>query len=44
MIETTLMSMLYGAEIKTMLPKLHSTNFEGMTLIRPLYCCLLYTS
>ena len=36
-IETTLMSMLYGAEIKTMLPKLHSTNFAGMELIRPLY-------
>ena len=36
-IETTLMSILYGAEIKTMLPKLHSTNFAGMELIRPLY-------
>ena len=36
-IETTLMSMLYSAEIKTMLPKLHSTNFEGMELIRPMY-------
>ena len=36
-IETTLMSMLYGAEIKTMMPKLKSTNFEGMELIRPLY-------
>lgn len=36
-IETTLMSMLYGAEVKTMMPKLHSTNFEGMELIRPLY-------
>jgi tRNA 2-thiocytidine biosynthesis protein TtcA len=36
-IETTLMSMLYGAEIKTMMPKLHSTNYEGMELIRPLY-------
>ncbi|MCX7615509.1 MAG: tRNA 2-thiocytidine biosynthesis protein TtcA [Clostridiales bacterium] len=36
-IETVLMSMLYGAEIKTMMPKLHSTNFEGMELIRPLY-------
>lgn len=36
-IETILMSMLYGAEIKTMMPKLHSTNFEGMELIRPLY-------
>ena len=31
------MSMLYGAEIKTMMPKLHSTNFEGMELIRPMY-------
>lgn len=36
-IETTLMSMLYGAEIKTMMPKLKSTNFDGMELIRPLY-------
>ncbi len=37
MIETMLMSMLYAAEIKTMLPKLRSTNFEGLELIRPLY-------
>lgn len=36
-IETTLMSMLYGSEIKTMMPKLKSTNYEGMELIRPLY-------
>ena len=36
-IETTLLSMLYGAEIKTMIPKLHSDNFNGMELIRPLY-------
>ena len=36
-IETALMSMMYASEIKTMLPKLHSTNFEGMSLIRPLY-------
>lgn len=36
-IETALMSMTYSSEIKTMLPKLHSTNFEGMELIRPLY-------
>lgn len=36
-IETILMSMLYGAEVKTMMPKLHSSNFEGMQLIRPLY-------
>ena len=31
------MSMLYGAQINTMMPKLHSTNFQGMELIRPLY-------
>ena len=36
-IETTLLSMLYGSEIKTMMPKLHSDNFEGLELIRPLY-------
>lgn len=36
-IETLLLSMFYGAEIKTMLPKLHSTNFQGLELIRPLY-------
>lgn len=36
-IETTLLSMFYGAEIKTMMPKLHSDNFEGLELIRPLY-------
>lgn len=36
-IETILMAMLYGAQIQTMMPKLHSTNFEGMELIRPLY-------
>lgn len=36
-IETTLMSMLYGAEIRTMLPKLHSKNYPGMELIRPMY-------
>ena len=36
-IETTLLSMFYGAEIKTMLPKLHSENFKGISLIRPLY-------
>jgi tRNA(Ile)-lysidine synthase TilS/MesJ len=36
-IETTLMSMLYNGQFKTMMPKLHSTNFEGMELIRPLY-------
>lgn len=36
-IETTLLSMFYGAEVKTMMPKLHSDNFEGLELIRPLY-------
>ena len=36
-IETILMGMLYGALVQTMMPKLHSTNFEGMELIRPLY-------
>ena len=36
-IETTLLSMFYGSEIKTMMPKLHSDNFEGIELIRPLY-------
>ena len=36
-IETILMGMLYGGQIQTMMPKLHSTNFKGMELIRPLY-------
>ena len=36
-IETILMGMLYGAQMQTMMPKIHSTNFEGMELIRPLY-------
>ena len=36
-IETNLMSILYAGQVKTMMPKLHSTNFEGMELIRPLY-------
>ncbi len=36
-IETTLLSMFYGSEVKTMLPKLHSENYEGLELIRPLY-------
>lgn len=36
-IETTLLNIFYGAEIKTMLPKLHSDNYEGIDLIRPLY-------
>jgi tRNA(Ile)-lysidine synthase TilS/MesJ len=37
-IETTLIGMFYGSQLQGMLPKLHSTNFEGMTLIRPMYC------
>lgn len=36
-IETTLLSMFYGAEVKTMMPKLHSDNFKGIDLIRPMY-------
>ena len=36
-IETTLLSMFYGAEIKTMMPKLHSENYKGLELIRPMY-------
>ena len=36
-IETTLMSILYSGQVQTMMPKLHSTNFEGMELIRPMY-------
>lgn len=36
-IETTLLSMFYGAEVKTMMPKLYSENFKGMELIRPMY-------
>lgn len=36
-LETILLNIFYGGEIKTMLPKLHSTNFEGMELIRPMY-------
>lgn len=36
-IETILMGMLYGAQVQTMMPKLHSNNFEGMELIRPMY-------
>ena len=36
-IETILMGILYGGQINTMMPKLHSTNFQGMELIRPLY-------
>ncbi len=37
-IETTVLSMFYGAQLQGMIPKLHSTNFPGMELIRPLYC------
>lgn len=37
-IETTVMAMFYGSQLQGMMPKLHSTNFEGMELIRPLYC------
>lgn len=37
-IETVLMGMLYGGQIQTMMPKLHSTNHPGMELIRPMYC------
>ncbi len=37
-IETTLIGMMYASQLQTMLPKLHSTNFENMELIRPLYC------
>ncbi len=37
-IETTLIGMFYGSQLQSMPPKLHSTNFEGMELIRPMYC------
>ena len=37
-IETTVMAMFYGSQLQAMLPKLRSDNFEGMELIRPLYC------
>ena len=37
-IETTLIGMFYGSQLQAMMPKLHSQNFEGMELIRPLYC------
>ena len=37
-IETTLMGMFYGSQLQGMMPKLHSTNFPGMELIRPMYC------
>ena len=37
-LETTLMGMFYGSQLQAMLPKLHSQNFAGMSLIRPMYC------
>ena len=37
-VETTVMGMFYGAQLQAMLPKLHSRNFPGMKLIRPMYC------
>ena len=37
-IETTVMGMFYGAQLQAMMPKLHSKNFPGMELIRPMYC------
>ncbi|MDO4285136.1 MAG: ATP-binding protein [Eubacteriales bacterium] len=37
-VETTLMGMFYGSQLQAMLPKLHSKNFDGISLIRPLYC------
>ena len=37
-IETTVMAMFYGSQLQGMIPKLHSRNYEGMELIRPLYC------
>lgn len=37
-VETTVMGMFYGSQLQAMPPKLHSTNFAGMELIRPLYC------
>lgn len=37
-IETTVMGMFYGSQLQAMLPKLHSRNFDGMELIRPMYC------
>ncbi len=39
-IETTVMAMFYGAQIQGMMPKVHSANFPGLELIRPLYCVL----
>ncbi|MBR3897997.1 MAG: tRNA 2-thiocytidine biosynthesis protein TtcA [Bacilli bacterium] len=42
-IETTLLSLFYGSEIKTMMPKLHSENFKGLELIRPMYLIKEYS-
>ncbi len=39
-IETTVMGMLYGGQLQGMLPRIKSSNFEGMELIRPMYCIL----
>lgn len=39
-IETTVMGMFYGSQLQAMIPKLHSQNFAGMELIRPMYCIL----
>lgn len=39
-IETTVMGMFYGSQLQAMIPKLHSQNFAGMGLIRPMYCIL----
>ena len=40
-IETSLLNMFYASEIKTMMPKLHSENYEGLELIRPLFLCMV---
>jgi tRNA(Ile)-lysidine synthase TilS/MesJ len=37
-VETTVLGMFYGSQLQAMMPKLHSTNFQGMELIRPMYC------
>ena len=37
-IETTVMAMFYGSQLQAMIPKLHSTHFDGIELIRPMYC------
>ena len=39
-IETTLMGMMYGSQLQGMMPRIKSTNFSGMELIRPMYCIL----